>query len=42
MYDDHIADPHWVKVVKETINQVRIHDLDPEVYDPDFVKEDIV
>lgn len=42
LYDFHASDPQWVKVIKETINKVKIHDLDPEVHDPDFVKEDIV
>ena len=42
LHDYHVTDPHWIKVIKETINKVKIHELDPEVHWPDYVKEDIV
>ena len=29
LHDYHVGDPHWIKIIKETINKVKIHELDP-------------
>ena len=42
LHDDCLNDPLWIKVIKETVNKVKIHELDPEVHDPDYIKEDII
>ena len=43
LHDFHIKDPTWVRIIKETIDSVKIHDFyNPIEEDDDWVKEDVV
>ena len=43
LHDFHVNDPTWVRIIKETIDSVNIHDFyNPNDEIDDWVKEDVV